>query len=152
LDPWSLSLIGTDPPRHEEKRYNLAEPSRSRPTRHPPGNVASPRPDRPLARGWNPGVRSNRCWTSGTNDLRSDSTRDGKEGGKSVRVILASLLRPAVPILAWTLVGLRPVQSGDAGAVDYSRDVKPILAKRCVACHGVLKQKAGLRLDTAARV
>jgi hypothetical protein len=35
-------------------------------------------------------------------------------------------------------------------AVDYSRDIKPVLSKRCYACHGALKQKAGLRLDTAA--
>ena len=34
--------------------------------------------------------------------------------------------------------------------VDYVRSVKPILAARCYACHGALKQKNGLRLDTAA--
>src|SRR4051812_23149907 len=33
------------------------------------------------------------------------------------------------------------------GAVDYAKQVKPILADRCFACHGALKQKAGLRLD-----
>ena len=33
--------------------------------------------------------------------------------------------------------------------VDYLRQVKPILAKRCYACHGALKQEAGLRVDTA---
>lgn len=37
-----------------------------------------------------------------------------------------------------------------APAVDYSRDIKPIFKERCFACHGALKQKAGLRLDTAA--
>src|SRR5438128_211116 len=36
-----------------------------------------------------------------------------------------------------------------AEPVDYLRDVKPILQQRCYACHGALKQKAGLRLDTA---
>ena len=30
------------------------------------------------------------------------------------------------------------------------RDIKPVLSKRCYACHGALQQKAGLRLDTAA--
>jgi mono/diheme cytochrome c family protein len=35
-------------------------------------------------------------------------------------------------------------------AVDYARQIKPILQARCYACHGVLKQKAGLRLDTAS--
>lgn len=35
-------------------------------------------------------------------------------------------------------------------AVDYARQIKPVLQARCYACHGVLKQEAGLRLDTAA--
>ena len=33
--------------------------------------------------------------------------------------------------------------------VDYVRDIKPILAARCTSCHGAIRQKAGLRLDTA---
>ena len=33
---------------------------------------------------------------------------------------------------------------------DYERDIKPLLQERCFACHGALKQKAGLRLDTVA--
>jgi hypothetical protein len=37
-----------------------------------------------------------------------------------------------------------------AGTVDYLKQVKPLLRERCYACHGPLKQKAGLRLDTAA--
>ncbi|HLJ12081.1 MAG TPA: DUF1553 domain-containing protein, partial [Planctomycetaceae bacterium] len=35
---------------------------------------------------------------------------------------------------------------------DYSRDIKPIFQRRCYACHGSLKQKSGLRLDTAKSV
>src|SRR5687767_15056037 len=34
--------------------------------------------------------------------------------------------------------------------VDYLRQIKPVLTARCLACHGVLQQNAGLRLDTAA--
>src|SRR5262245_41154978 len=37
-----------------------------------------------------------------------------------------------------------------AGAVDYVRDVKPILAGRCYACHGALLQKVKLRLEAVA--
>jgi mono/diheme cytochrome c family protein len=37
-----------------------------------------------------------------------------------------------------------------ARAVDYVREVKPILVAHCYACHGALQQKAGLRLDTVA--
>src|SRR5579883_720035 len=36
-----------------------------------------------------------------------------------------------------------------AEPVDYLRDVKPILSKHCVSCHGAKVAKAGLRLDTA---
>lgn len=36
--------------------------------------------------------------------------------------------------------------------VSYERNIKPMLARKCVACHGALKKKAGLRLDTAARM
>ena len=35
-------------------------------------------------------------------------------------------------------------------AVDYLQEIKPIFKERCFACHGALKQKSGLRLDTAA--
>lgn len=35
-----------------------------------------------------------------------------------------------------------------AQEIDYLRDIKPILREKCYACHGALKQKAKLRLDT----
>ena len=35
-------------------------------------------------------------------------------------------------------------------AADYLNAVKPLLQRHCYACHGALKQKGGLRLDTAA--
>lgn len=39
-----------------------------------------------------------------------------------------------------------------AETVDYAQDVRPILKQRCFACHGVLKQRAGLRLDSVAAI
>ena len=48
-------------------------------------------------------------------------------------------------ILVITLAGLSPT-----GEVDYSRDVKPLFARHCVACHGEARPRGGLRLDTAA--
>src|SRR5262245_15737334 len=57
--------------------------------------------------------------------------------------------RPLV-LLAW-LVGV--VSAARAGEpVDYRRDVKPIFSSRCYSCHGALRQKAGLRLDTGALI
>jgi Protein of unknown function (DUF1549)/Planctomycete cytochrome C len=35
-----------------------------------------------------------------------------------------------------------------AEPVDYARQVKPLLAARCYACHAALQQKSGLRVDT----
>ena len=36
--------------------------------------------------------------------------------------------------------------------VDYASQIKPLLQARCFACHGALRQEAGLRLDTAAAI
>jgi hypothetical protein len=44
---------------------------------------------------------------------------------------------------------LAPLLGGGAEP-DYLREVKPILAEKCFACHGALQQKADLRLDTVA--
>jgi hypothetical protein len=35
-------------------------------------------------------------------------------------------------------------------SVDYLKEIKPLLREKCFTCHGALKQKARLRLDTAA--
>jgi hypothetical protein len=55
-------------------------------------------------------------------------------------------------LLALLLAAISAVMANVAlaepAAVDYLRDVKPILSTRCYACHGGLQQKAGLRLDT----
>ena len=37
-----------------------------------------------------------------------------------------------------------------AQEVDYLTQIKPLLAARCYACHSALRQRSGLRLDTAA--
>jgi mono/diheme cytochrome c family protein len=52
------------------------------------------------------------------------------------------LLPVFVPLFAGPVAAAEPV--------DYLRDVKPILAANCYACHGAEKQRSGLRLDTAA--
>jgi mono/diheme cytochrome c family protein len=58
-------------------------------------------------------------------------------------------------LLALVLLAGLAVPPGPAGAaepIDYRRDVKPILSSRCYACHGALRQRAGLRLDTGALI
>ena len=39
-----------------------------------------------------------------------------------------------------------------AESVDYLREIKPLLRARCYACHGALKQKDQLRLDTGEAI
>ncbi len=39
------------------------------------------------------------------------------------------------------------VPASALAAVDFARDIQPILADRCYSCHGPEKQKSGLRLD-----
>ncbi len=46
-----------------------------------------------------------------------------------------------------TIAGLRSSAWAD-DTTAYQQHIKPLLAARCIACHGVLKQEAGLRLDT----
>ena len=46
-----------------------------------------------------------------------------------------------------TIANSTDLQAADA-AVDYLKDIKPLLTAKCVACHGGLRQKSNLRLDT----
>jgi mono/diheme cytochrome c family protein len=59
-------------------------------------------------------------------------------------------MKLSLPSLAVFFSAALPVGAEDA--VDYLRQVKPIFAQRCYACHGALKQKAGLRLDTGESI
>jgi hypothetical protein len=54
-------------------------------------------------------------------------------------------MRPAYLLATFLAAGMAP-----AAEVDYLREVKPILAVRCFACHGAVRQKAGFRLDAIA--
>jgi mono/diheme cytochrome c family protein len=67
---------------------------------------------------------------------------------------MTSMLRLAgwLVVLAWAIAPVRTAeaQSGaasDRPAVDFSRQIQPILAKRCFPCHGPDKAEAGLRLN-----
>ena len=52
-----------------------------------------------------------------------------------------------VSIFIACLIALSPSARAE---VDYVRQVKPILAQHCFACHAALKQQSSLRVDTAA--
>jgi hypothetical protein len=55
---------------------------------------------------------------------------------KKVRFVLGLVVALVQPAVA-------------APPVDYTREIKPILKARCTSCHGAIRQKGGLRLDTA---
>ena len=62
-------------------------------------------------------------------------------------------VRPALPFaLVPTAVCLLITNFALADATRYERDIKPLLKARCYACHGALKQEAGLRLDTGSLI
>lgn len=70
----------------------------------------------------------------------------------AARLPLACL---AFVLMSRALILLLLVFAAEAVAVDrvdYLRDLKPILAQKCFACHGALKQQSGLRLDTATTI
>jgi hypothetical protein len=59
-------------------------------------------------------------------------------------------VRPFIVLIA-SLFVLSPFAAAGA-EVDYVREIKPILAARCYACHSALRKKSGLRVDTAAEL
>src|SRR4051794_17002076 len=58
-------------------------------------------------------------------------------------------MKPAA--MPW-LALLLPAVAAAAEPADYTRDIRPILAKTCVGCHGAEKQRASLRLDSASGI
>ena len=55
-------------------------------------------------------------------------------------------IRPAVAIIVAAVLG---TSLSSFGAVDFYKQVYPILKESCISCHGPKKQKGKLRLDTA---
>lgn len=55
-------------------------------------------------------------------------------------------------LLSLPLLLFVPVSASAAEAVDYRKDVRPVLQERCYACHGALAQKGKLRVDSGANM
>ena len=62
-------------------------------------------------------------------------------------VISAMLITSAAPMHAADVAKL---PSATGATVDFTRDIQPLFAERCVKCHGPEKQKSDLRLDVKA--
>ncbi len=73
------------------------------------------------------------------------------------RVSVLCILVATAPLAPWSggpaLWGDEPTLPAAAtGPVDFSRDVQPIFAKHCYACHGPEKQESNFRLDQPSSV
>ncbi len=64
-------------------------------------------------------------------------------------MVFSQHFRVRFPFLfAWlgTLAVAAQVQAAEPGAIDFQRDVQPILARKCYSCHGPGHAESGLRL------
>jgi len=66
----------------------------------------------------------------------------------SIRLVKRAFCITAVALATWLASTSRGVAQNPAP--DYTRDVEPIFAKSCYACHGSKSQQGGLRLDAKA--
>jgi len=55
-------------------------------------------------------------------------------------------------VIGLLCVGFIPFITKGEDVLLYLNQIKPVFHERCYACHGALKQKAGLRLDTASLI
>ena len=55
---------------------------------------------------------------------------------------MGTMLRFGVLLALWVCAGTAQAK------VDFARDIEPLLAKRCLVCHGAGQQMSGLRLDS----
>jgi mono/diheme cytochrome c family protein len=66
-------------------------------------------------------------------------------------LVLARAVAVAVAIAGAVAIARAAASPAPAGAaVDFARDIRPILASRCYDCHGPEAAKGGLRLDSLA--
>lgn len=69
-----------------------------------------------------------------------------------MKPILCFCIMPSLVGLALLLFIAVAARGSEPKAVDYSRDIKPLLAAHCFACHGPKEEEGGLRLDVRERV
>src|SRR5262245_39974473 len=55
-------------------------------------------------------------------------------------------------LLLASVVAHSPATTPGGEKPDFARDVKPVLVKHCVSCHGSNKRRGSLRLDSAAGI
>jgi mono/diheme cytochrome c family protein len=88
------------------------------------------------------------------NGLRGKNLLTRWGGVRNLPRIMKRVLQAlVVPWLAFGISFLAPAQAVGAlpepvsAAVDFKREVEPLLTRNCITCHGPEKQRGGLRLD-----
>ncbi len=84
-------------------------------------------------------------------DQCSVSAKNLAAGAKMLLAAVCEMFRRSLALIfsiAMVLYATLPLLAEEP--IDYLEQIKPILQARCYACHGALKQEAGLRLDTAS--
>ncbi|MFP6765594.1 MAG: DUF1553 domain-containing protein [Planctomycetaceae bacterium] len=66
------------------------------------------------------------------------------------QLLFRSRGRAGLCLVGCLLSSCLQVSYGSDLLADYRKQIRPLLRQRCVACHGALRQEAGLRLDTVA--
>ncbi|NBX28839.1 DUF1553 domain-containing protein [bacterium] len=74
--------------------------------------------------------------------MRPPLPLDRRSGSRGLPAFACLVGLLGIPFLAPLLSAAEPI--------DFSREIQPLLAKRCIACHGPDTQEAGLRLDDRA--
>jgi len=67
-------------------------------------------------------------------------------------VLAALSVTIPLPIRSAEPTGTGKLPPAETRAIDYTKDVKPILSAHCFSCHAGAKQKGGLKLDSSAAV
>jgi len=68
--------------------------------------------------------------------------------GTGLTGLSSASAQTAAPVQA----ALVQAPTGQAATVDYAQQIKPLLAAHCGQCHSAIRQRGGLRLDTAALI
>src|SRR5689334_21938547 len=74
---------------------------------------------------------------------------------RSMRIHWALVGVLGLGVLSRPCIAREPTPAGaesEGSLEDYVARIKPLLRSRCYPCHGSLKQRAGLRLDTVERM
>ena len=66
-----------------------------------------------------------------------------------LRTIARCLPHAAVAVVIWGSFAGVVARQATAAEIGFAREIQPLLARRCFACHGPDTQEAGLRLDQA---